>query len=129
MTARLGWLAVWTAMGAACLDVPPPPGAEGTDDDAELQACDAPDSPEFGFVQVSNLTVGGTATYSCATGYVIDSNAPRICQADGTWSGPVPTCVAGIPCSEPPVAPYAGYVSTPSLAAGSVATYSCQGDS
>ena len=37
-------------------------------------------------------TFGSTATYSCNTGYSLTGAATRTCQADGTWSGTVPTC-------------------------------------
>ena len=36
--------------------------------------------------------VGATATYTCDTGYTLNGNNTRTCQASGTWSGTAPTC-------------------------------------
>ncbi|XP_035664576.1 sushi, von Willebrand factor type A, EGF and pentraxin domain-containing protein 1-like [Branchiostoma floridae] len=35
---------------------------------------------------------GNTVTFTCNTGYVRNGAAAVTCQADGTWSNPVPTC-------------------------------------
>ena len=45
----------------------------------------------------TGLTPGSTATYSCDKGYELsEGNGPLVCQDDGTWDGPAPTCVEGI---------------------------------
>ena len=45
----------------------------------------------------TGLTPGSTATYSCYEGYELSGgNGPLVCQDDGTWDGPAPTCVEGI---------------------------------
>ncbi len=35
---------------------------------------------------------GGTATYTCNTGYTLNSSAQRNCQSNGQWSGTAPSC-------------------------------------
>ena len=36
--------------------------------------------------------VGATVNYTCNSGYTLNGNNMRICQANGTWSGSDPTC-------------------------------------
>ena len=46
-----------------------------------------------GYVDTSvGTSIGDVARYSCDTGYILNGTAERICQADGQWSGSVPTC-------------------------------------
>ena len=45
---------------------------------------------------IDRTTVGGTATYSCDSGFKLDGTSPRTCQNDGNWSGAEPTCVPGM---------------------------------
>ena len=44
----------------------------------------------------SDTTFGSIANYSCDEGFVLnpddDTSRMRVCQADGTWFGPDPTC-------------------------------------
>ncbi|XP_064385046.1 sushi, von Willebrand factor type A, EGF and pentraxin domain-containing protein 1-like isoform X2 [Halichondria panicea] len=61
---------------------------------------------------------GGTATYTCSTGYTLSGSSTRTCQTDGAWSGAAPTCVR--PCPTLPH-PLNGRVS----ASGGTATYTC----
>ena len=42
----------------------------------------------------AGTTFGQTATYSCDTGYTLEGDNSRICQADGMWSGSEPTCIS-----------------------------------
>ena len=44
----------------------------------------------------TGLTPGSTATYSCDEGYELSGSGQLVCQDDGTWDGPAPTCVEGI---------------------------------
>ena len=45
-----------------------------------------------GAVVATGFVVGETLTYSCHDGYVLQGNAVRTCQSDGTWSGQEPVC-------------------------------------
>ena len=46
-----------------------------------------------GALSCTGLTPGSTATVSCEDGYELsEGNGEVVCQDDGTWSGPTPTC-------------------------------------
>ncbi len=45
-----------------------------------------------GFVTVNVLDVGGTATYTCNTGYGLVGSSTRNCLQFGMWSGNEPAC-------------------------------------
>jgi hypothetical protein len=58
-------------------------------------ACPLLDNPVGGSVAAPSLAFGSTATYTCATNYALSPSGAaglRTCQADGSWSLPVPTC-------------------------------------
>ena len=44
-------------------------------------------------VSVTGQMSGDTATYSCDSGYELDGNTTRICQADGSWTESASICV------------------------------------
>jgi hypothetical protein len=55
--------------------------------------CGAPPSVTNATVQANQTTYQGTATYTCKTGYAfVNATTSRVCQADGTWSTPAPSC-------------------------------------
>eukprot|EP00731_Ephydatia_muelleri_P015162 Em0008g882a len=49
--------------------------------------------PESSVVGDSN-TVGSSLTFSCDQGYTLTGPTTIACQTDGSWSGPVPSCIA-----------------------------------
>jgi hypothetical protein len=56
-------------------------------------ACGVPPAIANGSVVATAVTYGSTATYTCSTGYSFSTaTTTRTCQADGTWSTPVPVC-------------------------------------
>ena len=58
--------------------------------------CDSLTSPGNGTVTHPGQPIYmSIATYSCNTGYVVEGQATRTCQANGTWSGSAPTCRVG----------------------------------
>ena len=50
-----------------------------------------------GVLSCTGLTPGSTDTVSCEDGYELSGEV--VCQDDGTWSGPTPTCGKG-ECSD-----------------------------
>lgn len=54
--------------------------------------CGILDAPGVGQVSWTSTFLGGIATYSCFTGYVLDGQAQRTCEANGFWSGQPPVC-------------------------------------
>ena len=56
-------------------------------------SCGGPGTPSNGRVNASAGTLfGKVAIYSYDTRYTLNGPAERACQADGQWSGSVPTC-------------------------------------
>jgi formylglycine-generating enzyme required for sulfatase activity len=65
--------------------------------------CGALSNPSNGSVVLSEGTLrGALASYSCASGYVLQGGAARSCTDTGLWSG-VPTSCLPVDCGEPPV--------------------------
>jgi CUB/sushi domain-containing protein len=46
-----------------------------------------------GSVDMTGVTVGSTATYTCNDNYQLMGASTRMCQPDGTWSGEEPMCI------------------------------------
>ncbi|XP_013396521.1 sushi, von Willebrand factor type A, EGF and pentraxin domain-containing protein 1 isoform X2 [Lingula anatina] len=57
-----------------------------------LVDCGDPGTPTKGNHSVTATTYQGTVSYSCSTGYKVQGDTTRTCQADGTWSGELPQC-------------------------------------
>jgi CUB/sushi domain-containing protein len=81
-------------------------------------------NPANGSVTVTTTTAGSTASYSCSIGYSLSQATARTCQADGTWSGPAPTCVL-VDCGALSD-PADGTVDATATTYGSTATYGCK---
>ena len=86
--------------------------------------CGVPASPANGTASAPCTTLGCTASYVCAPGYVLSGDVSRQCQSDGLWSGTTPSCqpVGSCPSLAPPVH---GGVSVPCADLGCTAQYSC----
>jgi len=54
--------------------------------------CDPLKPPDKGDVELSGLTIGSHATYSCESGYELVGTEFRTCLNNGLWSGEEPTC-------------------------------------
>lgn len=62
--------------------------------------CPEVDPPPYGQTVYSNphpsqRRPGDVIQYSCSTGYTLDGAESALCQRDGTWSKPAPTCLLG----------------------------------
>ncbi|XP_064386933.1 E-selectin-like isoform X2 [Halichondria panicea] len=67
--------------------VPDPPTCRVLSDCGRLTA------PMNGTVESSpNTECGSVATYSCASGFVLEGVVSRLCQQDGQWSDEMPSC-------------------------------------
>jgi hypothetical protein len=104
-------------------DAGPDVGDSGFTDVPILVRCPLPVDPTNGGVKVTSLEVGGTATYSCTTGYGPPNPPTRTCLAEGTWSGVAPTCDL-VDCHAPPAISH-GNVSAAVTTYGAAADYSC----
>ena len=86
--------------------------------------CGGLSNPSNGQVSITNDTPGGTATYTCNSGYTLVGLETRTCQNNGEWSGSAPTCTR-VTC--PNLSnPTNGQVTFSSgVSVGSTATYTC----
>ncbi|XP_019619436.1 PREDICTED: sushi, von Willebrand factor type A, EGF and pentraxin domain-containing protein 1-like [Branchiostoma belcheri] len=76
--------------------------ADGTwsnsDPTCEPVQCPARTAPTYGAVSPTGaVSYPNGVTFTCNSGYELDGAAAATCQADGTWSIPVPTCTP-VPC-------------------------------
>jgi hypothetical protein len=80
-------------------------------------------APTNGTVNAGSLSPGASARFSCSVGYDLVGSDTLVCQTNGQWDKPAPTCK--IKDCGPLSQPAQGSVSVPSTTYGSVATYSC----
>ncbi|XP_078664783.1 sushi, von Willebrand factor type A, EGF and pentraxin domain-containing protein 1-like [Branchiostoma floridae x Branchiostoma belcheri] len=66
-------------------------GWSGGHPHCEKVRCPSPASPTNGVVSAGTY-YGDIASYSCYPGYELAGSSTQTCQADGLWSGTVPTC-------------------------------------
>ena len=60
---------------------------------AAEQTCGLLTDPENGKVEVSGLTLGSIATYSCNVGFELDGRETRECTEGYRWIVEAPTCI------------------------------------
>ena len=66
-----------------------------------LVRCPPPESVPHGTYMPTGSTYGSILRYVCNRGYELHGDADHMCQANGTWSGDVPTCQR-VRCIQPP---------------------------
>ena len=54
--------------------------------------CGPPESPAQGATNYTSTEYGAEAKYSCNAGYILSGASVAVCNLDGTWSRPPPTC-------------------------------------
>ncbi|XP_063331467.1 beta-2-glycoprotein 1-like [Pelmatolapia mariae] len=64
--------------------------------------CPYPDSPSNGDLYYEDTVYQSTINYTCQEGYILSGSSTSVCQANGTWSTPVPECIA-VTCGLPPI--------------------------
>ena len=57
-----------------------------------IVTCDKLRDPRNGDVDLTGITVGSRAKYSCDRGFELKGNQIRKCQSNGQWSGNEPRC-------------------------------------
>ncbi|KAI8513840.1 hypothetical protein Bbelb_081640 [Branchiostoma belcheri] len=68
-------------------------GWRGSSLDCDVVQCPARAAPANGAVSpIGAVSYPNGVTFTCNTGYVLNGASTPTCQADGTWSHPVPTC-------------------------------------
>ncbi|XP_070287020.1 sushi, von Willebrand factor type A, EGF and pentraxin domain-containing protein 1 [Myotis yumanensis] len=72
----------------------------------------------------SALHFGSTVNYSCVDGFSLRGDSTILCQADGTWSSPLPECVP-VECPQPEEI-LNGIIDVHGLAYLSTALYTCR---
>lgn len=86
--------------------------------------CGTPPTVANADVIAVTTVLGSVATTSCRAGYAITGTSKtQTCQADGTWSLPVPACHLA-DCGAPPALAN-GSVSAPKTTYNEIASYSC----
>ncbi|XP_072114251.1 sushi, von Willebrand factor type A, EGF and pentraxin domain-containing protein 1 [Mobula birostris] len=63
--------------------------------------CAEPPVIERGHVSGTNYSFGAIVAYSCNKGFYVKGQKKRACQADGEWSGQLPSCQP-VSCGKPP---------------------------
>ena len=66
-----------------------------------LVRCPPPESVPHGTYMPTGSRYGSILRYACNRGYELHGDADHMCQANGTWSGDVPTC-RRVRCVQPP---------------------------
>ena len=56
--------------------------------------CGNPGTPGNGSTTLKSDTVGPIANHFCNTGFILVGLSQRECLSNGSWSGPLPTCVS-----------------------------------
>jgi len=54
--------------------------------------CGDPGLPANADRILSRTTFESRVTYTCSVNFMLSGEPTRVCQADGTWSGKLPTC-------------------------------------
>ncbi|XP_063300413.1 complement decay-accelerating factor-like [Pelobates fuscus] len=65
-----------------------------------IVSCEMPENITNGIVEVTDITFGFKANYSCNDGYILIGNPQLQCTADGVWSDNAPECTS-IPTTVP----------------------------
>lgn len=60
-----------------------------------MGSCLDPGFPGNGRHTLGGTRVGDKVQFVCHEGFELQGNAELVCQNDGKWSGPIPTCIKG----------------------------------
>lgn len=90
----------------------------------QVVLCQRPPYIPFGDPVVSSLHFGSTVSYTCMDGFLLKGISTIVCQADGTWSLPLPDCIP-VECPQPAEIQN-GIVDVQGLTYLSTALYNCK---
>ncbi|XP_055973137.1 sushi, von Willebrand factor type A, EGF and pentraxin domain-containing protein 1 [Sorex fumeus] len=90
----------------------------------KMVLCPQPPLISFGVPAPSSLHFGSTVKYTCVDGFFLKGETTTFCQADGTWSSPLPECVP-VECPQPEEI-LNGIIDVQGLAYLSTALYTCK---
>ncbi|XP_019633428.1 PREDICTED: CUB and sushi domain-containing protein 3-like [Branchiostoma belcheri] len=85
--------------------------------------CQSPTAPTNGALSTTATSYQTVVNFTCNTGYVLNGTTNTTCQANGTWSNPVPTCTP-IQCHTLMV-PTNGVLSTTATSYQTVVNFTC----
>uniref|UniRef100_A0A8C4QEE5 CUB and Sushi multiple domains 3 n=1 Tax=Eptatretus burgeri TaxID=7764 RepID=A0A8C4QEE5_EPTBU len=99
---------IWTGQQAEC----------------EVTSCGNPGSPAHGIIVHSDGHMfGSSVVYACLDGYRTSGLLSRICSANGTWTGTLPSCTV-VNCGDPGT-PAHGFRESIHFTFGNNVTYGC----
>ncbi|XP_028329615.1 sushi, von Willebrand factor type A, EGF and pentraxin domain-containing protein 1 isoform X2 [Gouania willdenowi] len=75
-------------------------GWNGTAPSCVPAECETPPSPEYGWVNVTDASLGSMVRYACEAGYELVGNAVRHCVSGQLWSNEAPVC-RPVSCGDP----------------------------
>ncbi|KAJ7417533.1 hypothetical protein WISP_63915 [Willisornis vidua] len=90
----------------------------------KIVQCSAPPYIPFGDPLTSSLHFGSTVKYFCVDGFLLKGDSTIRCQADGSWSLPLPECIP-VECPQPEEIQN-GIVDVQGLTFLSTALYTCK---
>uniref|UniRef100_A0A8C4PXD7 Sushi domain-containing protein n=1 Tax=Eptatretus burgeri TaxID=7764 RepID=A0A8C4PXD7_EPTBU len=96
----------------------------GEQPECKAVSCGNPGSPAHGILMHNDgHTFGSSVVYACLDGYRMSGLASRVCSANGTWTGTLPTCTV-IGCGDPGI-PSHGLRTGDVFTFGHTVSYSC----
>ncbi|XP_008281602.1 sushi, von Willebrand factor type A, EGF and pentraxin domain-containing protein 1 [Stegastes partitus] len=75
-------------------------GWNGTAPSCVPAECETPPSPEHGWVNVTDATLGSMVRYSCEEGYELEGEPERHCVSGRLWTNDAPVC-RPVSCGDP----------------------------
>ncbi|KAK1890334.1 Sushi von Willebrand factor type A EGF and pentraxin domain containing protein 1, partial [Dissostichus eleginoides] len=75
-------------------------GWNGTAPSCNLAECEKPQSPEHGWVNVTDTSLGSMVKYTCEEGYELEGEAVRQCVSARLWTNDAPVC-RPVSCGDP----------------------------
>uniref|UniRef100_A0AAX7T7I4 CUB and Sushi multiple domains 1 n=1 Tax=Astatotilapia calliptera TaxID=8154 RepID=A0AAX7T7I4_ASTCA len=88
--------------------------------------CGDPGSPGGGFREGNIFSYRSEVRFYCNAPYLLVGSASRVCQADGSWNGQQPACIAFNSCRDPGTPAYGIPVMAQGFQVGSKISFKCR---